>query len=54
MKYRIKALNIYNMDEKNFLIGICGIMKHIVSKKNLKNKNYLMHVKMDLANLFHY
>ena len=40
-KYRIKPSNLYNMDEKGFLIGICNTKRRIVSKKMLKNKKLL-------------
>ena len=40
-KYRIKPSNMYNMDEKGFLMGICNTMKRIVSIKQLKSKKLL-------------
>ena len=40
-KYRIKPSNLYNIDEKGFLIGICNTKRRIVSKKMMKNKKLL-------------
>ena len=40
-KYRIKPFNMYNIDEKGFLMGVCNTMKRIVSIKQLKSKKLL-------------
>jgi len=40
-KYHIKPSNIYNFDEKGFLLGICRMMKRIVPIDRLKNKKIL-------------
>ena len=40
-KYRIKPSNMYNMDEKGFLMGICNTMKRVVSIQQLKSKKLL-------------
>ena len=37
-KYYIKPQNIYNFDEKGFLLGICRSKKRIVLIKHLQNK----------------
>ena len=40
-KYRITPRNIYNFDEKGFLIGLFKIFKRIVTIEHLKNKKTL-------------
>jgi hypothetical protein len=35
-KYNITAENIYNWDEKGFLIGIANVVKRIMSREALK------------------
>lgn len=40
-KYRITKGNIYNMDEKRFLIGICTILRRIVARGQLENSKLL-------------
>jgi hypothetical protein len=36
-KYNITAENIYNWDEKGFLIGQANITKRVISKEALKS-----------------
>lgn len=40
-KYRIKSSNIYNIDEKGFLIGIYIALRRIVAAAQLKTKKLL-------------
>ena len=40
-KYRVKSSNIWNIDEKGFLIGICNKMRRIVSIRALRSKKLL-------------
>lgn len=37
-KYRINVQNIYNVDEKGFLLGLSRTTKRVVSLESLKNK----------------
>ena len=36
-KYRITVENIYNFDEKGFMIGVGQAVKHIMTKKELRS-----------------
>jgi len=40
-KYHIRPSNIYNFDEKGFLLGICRTMKRIISINQLRTKKLL-------------
>lgn len=40
-KYHIKPQNVYNFDEKGFLLGICRAMKRIIPIKQLQSKKSL-------------
>ena len=40
-KHRIKPSNLYNMDEKGFLIKLCGTKRRIVAKEMLRKKKLL-------------
>ena len=39
--HRIRPCNVYNMDEKGFLIGICGSKRRIASRAMLANEKLL-------------
>jgi hypothetical protein len=36
-KYNVTAENIYNWDEKGFLLGITSVMKRLMTKEALQN-----------------
>ena len=40
-KHHLRPSNVYNMDEKGFLIGICGSKRRIAPRKMLANKKLL-------------
>jgi hypothetical protein len=45
-KYNIIAENIYNMDEKGFIIGFSNVVKHIMSLEAYKSGR-IQHAQID-------
>ena len=40
-KHRIRPSNVYNMNEKGFIIGVCNTKRRIASKRMLASKKLL-------------